>query len=117
MKHEICPKCGVIRECKIWKHCHCGHDFEPGHVYERATHSVVETDTQWTDAAYTKGVVGLGGFGSLALLFNEYVVKFYPLQFAGGLALAIAFWLPTPRLSDKKSGGSTIANNAPFDKH
>ena len=102
MKHEICPKCGVHRECKIWKHCHCGHDFEPGYVYQNAKQTVFETETSWTDAAYTKGVIGLGVFGSLALLFSKYVVEFYPLRFAGALALVIGFWLPPGFRSDKK---------------
>ncbi len=37
MKMESCPQCGVVRECKVWRHCHCGHDFEPGYIYTRGT--------------------------------------------------------------------------------
>ncbi len=75
MTPEHYPKCRTVRECKVWRHCHCGHDFEPDYVYERAA-SLPFTQPEphyWTTWQYRTFYFCLLGFVAMGFVFDGFL--------------------------------------------
>lgn len=103
MKHEICPKCGVHRERKIWKHCHCGHDFEPGYVYEKTVPKpVTQSEPHWTTSQYRTFYFCLLGLVIMSFVFDRFFKDIYPLELIAGGALVFCFWMPFPSKNKRR---------------